>query len=77
MPTVSASQNQAVLTAASAAASSSVQTLVAAAAGQHADGQVSATTSNVARVSGKIFTGFKPVFKRLAFIYELLMYRII
>ena len=62
MPTVSASQNQAVLTAASAAASSSVQTLVAAAAGQHADGQVSATTSNVARVSGKYFhwiqTGF-------------------
>ena len=59
MPTVSASQNQAVLTAASAAASSSVQTLVAAAAGQHADGQVSATTSNVARVSGKYFQFFE------------------
>jgi KRAB domain-containing zinc finger protein len=54
VPTVSAvgSQNQAALTAASAAASSSVPTLVVAAAGQHADGQASATTSNVARVSG-------------------------
>jgi KRAB domain-containing zinc finger protein len=46
------SNNQAVLTAASAAASSSVQSLVAATGVHGNDGQANATTSNVARAPG-------------------------